>query len=96
MWGQTQEMIAFAYTAGVNIASYNADDGSYQMLCPTTLGPHIPVDYARPTIYLAFTGSNHFQVVLSQDFPLISIIQPQNKPEQQLIIMVVKEEVEGH
>ena len=67
VWGQTQEMIVFAYTAGVNIASYNADDGSYQMLCPTILGPDIPVDDARPTIYLAFTGSNHFQVVLSQD-----------------------------
>ena len=67
VWGQTQEMIVFAYTAGVNIASYNADDGSYQMLCPTILGPDIPVDDARPTIYLAFTGSNHFQVVLSQN-----------------------------
>ena len=57
----------FAYTAGVNIASYKADDGSYQMLCPTILGPDIPVDDALPTIYLAFTGSNYFQVVLSQD-----------------------------
>ena len=67
MWGHSQEMIVFAYTAGVNIASYNADDGSYQMLCPTILGPDIPVDDARSTIYLAFTGSNHFQVVLSQN-----------------------------
>ena len=63
VWGQTQEMVVFAYTAGVNIVSYNADDGSYQMYCPTILGPNIPVDDAWPTIYLAFTGNNHFQVV---------------------------------
>ena len=36
-------MLVFAYTAGVNIASYNADDGSFHMYCPTVLGHDIPV-----------------------------------------------------
>ena len=67
VWGQTQEMIMFAYTAGVIIVFYKAHDGNYQMYCPTILGPDIPVDDAWLTIYLAFTGSNHFQVVLSQN-----------------------------
>ena len=30
VWGHT-EIIVFAYTAGVNIACYNADDGGYHM-----------------------------------------------------------------
>ena len=65
-------MVVFAYTASVNIVSYNADDGSYQMYCPTILGPDILVDDARPTIYLAFT-----EVTTSKWFsPRIEMISP--------------------
>ena len=68
VWGSTTEMLVFAHLAGVNIASYNANDGSYHMLAPGVIEPdRFPQDDSRPTIYLLFSDGNHFNVTVSQD-----------------------------
>ena len=68
VWGTTTELLAFCHMASVNIASYNTDDGSYHVLGPGVIEPDtFPQDDSRPTIYIVFTGGNHFNVTLSQD-----------------------------
>ena len=68
VWGTTTELLAFCHMASVNIASYNTDEGSYHVLGPGVIEPdRFPQDDSRPTIYIVFTGGNHFNVTLSQD-----------------------------
>ena len=61
VWGTTAELLVFAHLAGVNIASYNNEDGSYHILSPGVIEP----DDARPSIYLVYSGWNHFSVTLT-------------------------------
>ena len=67
VWGTSVEMLAFAHLAEVNIASYNNDDGSYHFFGPAVIDPEgFQHDNSRPTIYVVFSGGNHFNVTLSQ------------------------------
>ena len=68
VWGTSVEMLAFAHLAEVNIASYNNDNGSYHFFGPAVIDPEgFYHDNSRPTVYVVFSGSNHFNVTLSQD-----------------------------
>ena len=67
-WGSTAEMLVLAHMVGVNVASFNSDDEHYHVLSPRVIDcEKYPQDDSRPTIYVAFTHGNHFNVVLSQD-----------------------------
>ena len=65
VWGTN---IAFCNLAGVNIASYNNEDGTYHYYGPAVIDPEVfDHDDSRPTIHLAYTGGDHFNVIISQD-----------------------------
>ena len=52
----------------MNIASYNNEDGTYNYYGPAVIDPEVfDHDDSRPTIHLAYTGGDHFNVIVSQD-----------------------------
>jgi hypothetical protein len=68
VWGTTVELVTFSHMAGVNVASYNTEDERHHVLSPGVIdSERFPEDNSRPTIYIQFTGGNHFNVTLSQD-----------------------------
>ena len=65
VWGTS---VAFAHLAEVNIASYNNDDGSYHFFRLAMIDLEgFQHDNLRRTIYVVFSGGNHFNGTLSQD-----------------------------
>ena len=67
VWGTNIEMLAFCNLAGVNIASYNNEDGTYHYYGPAVIDPEVfDHDDSRPTIHLAYTGGDHFNVIVTQ------------------------------
>ena len=68
VWGTTTELLVFSHISGVNVDSYNSENGSYHVLSPGVIDPnHFPEDNSQPTINIVFTGGNHFNIILSQD-----------------------------
>ena len=67
-WGSTAKMLVLAHMVGANVASFNTHDEHYHVLSPGVIDcEEYPQDDSRPTIYVAYTHGNHFNVVLSQD-----------------------------
>ena len=55
VWGTSVEILAFSHLTGLNIASYNSEDGTYHFFGPAVIDPkEFMADDSRPGVYLSF------------------------------------------
>ena len=66
VWGTTVEILAFSHLIGLNIASYNAEDGTYHFFGAAVIDPEeFTEDNSRPGVYLSFVKSSHNTSIVS-------------------------------
>ena len=67
-WGSTVEIVAFANLIQANSYSYNTEENYYHMFSPRVAEPlRFSEDYTQSSLYLLYTGNNHFNVVCKQN-----------------------------